>query len=91
VTIARSLAEVHAELILVHPFRDGNGRVARLVSVLMASQAGLLPLNFSALAGGGKRTYVHAIHAAMSRDYSPLEWLFDRTIQRTRRRASSSA
>jgi cell filamentation protein len=91
VTIARSLAEVHAELILVHPFRDGNGRVARLVSVLMASQAGLLPLNFSALAGGGKRTYVQAIHAAMSRDYSPLEWLFDQTIQRTRRRASSSA
>ncbi|MGH8239716.1 MAG: Fic family protein [Steroidobacteraceae bacterium] len=29
VTVARSLAEVHAELILVHPFRDGNGRLAQ--------------------------------------------------------------
>jgi cell filamentation protein len=35
--IARSLAEVHAELILIHPFRDGNGRLARLIAVLMAS------------------------------------------------------
>ena len=25
-----ALAEVHAELILIHPFRDGNGRLARL-------------------------------------------------------------
>ena len=30
-TVARSLAEVHAQLILIHPFRDGNGRLARLV------------------------------------------------------------
>lgn len=90
VTVARSLAEVHGELILIHPFRDGNGRLARLVSALMASQAGLPSLNFSALAGGGRRTYVLAIHAAMSRDYAPLEWLFDVTIQRTWRRASSS-
>ncbi len=41
VTVARSLAEVHAELILIHPFRDGNGRLARLLTVLMASQVGL--------------------------------------------------
>lgn len=36
---ARALAEVHAELILVHPFRDGNGRLARLLMLLMALQA----------------------------------------------------
>jgi cell filamentation protein len=41
--IARALAEVHAELILVHPFRDGNGRLARLLMLLMALQAGLPP------------------------------------------------
>jgi len=82
VTVARSLAEVHAELILVHPFRDGNGRLARLLSVLMASQAGFPSLALSALAGGGKRTYVQAIHAAMSRDYAPLERLFARALER---------
>jgi cell filamentation protein len=90
VTVARSLAEVHAELILIHPFRDGNGRLARLVSALMASQAGLLSLNFSALAGGGRRTYVQAIHAAMSREYAPLESLFELAIERTRRASSNT-
>jgi cell filamentation protein len=36
---ATALAIVHAELILIHPFRDGNGRCARLLSVLMGLQA----------------------------------------------------
>lgn len=97
VPMARSLAEVHAELILVHPFRDGNGRLARLLSVLMASQAGLHSLNLMALAGSAKRPYVQAIQSAMSRDYAPLEMLFAAAIARpprpssVRRRASSSA
>jgi cell filamentation protein len=89
IPLARSLAEVHAELILVHPFRDGNGRLARLLSVLMASQVGLHSFNFSALAGSAKRTYVQAIQAAMSRDYAPLETLFALAVERTRRRPSS--
>jgi cell filamentation protein len=88
VTIARSLAEVHAELILIHPFRDGNGRLARLVTALMLAQAGVQSLNLSALAGGGKRSYIQAIHAATGRDYAPLETLFVLALER--RRASSS-
>jgi cell filamentation protein len=75
-TVARSLAEVHAQLILIHPFRDGNDRLARLVSVLMAAQAGVNSLRLSALAGAGKRTYVQAIQRALTRDYAPLESLF---------------
>ena len=84
VSIARSLAEVHAELILIHPFRDGNGRVARLLSALLVSQAGLGSLNFNVLAGRRKRRYVQAIHAALSREYAPLETLFVRVIERRR-------
>lgn len=80
IVVARSLAAVHAELMLIHPFHDGNGRLARLLAVLMARQAGLNPLRLSALAGRGKRTYVQAIHAAMSRDYAPLETLFSAAL-----------
>lgn len=90
VAVARSLAEVHAELILIHPFRDGNGRLARLLAVLMARQAGVNPLRLSALAGGGKRTYVQAIHAAMSRDYAPLESLFSSALDGPWRPVSSN-
>ena len=42
----------------------------------MAAQAGVNSLRLSALAGAGKRTYAQAIHAAMTRDYAPLESLF---------------
>ena len=90
VTVARSLAEVHAELILIHPFRDGNGRLARLLTLLMAVQAGLPSLRFSSLAGRGKQTYVEAIQIAMSRDYAPLEKLFASAIERTWQSAPSS-
>ena len=90
VAVARSLAEVHAELILIHPFLDGNGRLARLVAVLMASQAGINPIRLSALAGRGKRTYIQAIQTAMSRDYEPLESLFASAIDGPWRGGASS-
>lgn len=89
--MARALAEVHAELILVHPFREGNGRLARLLALLMALQAGLPPLDFTPLTGAGKRTYIAGIHAAVGRNYAPLTAMFLRVIERSRRRAASSA
>src|SRR5256885_11927859 len=51
--VAQALAEVHAELILVHPFREGNGRLARLLALLMALQAGLPPPVLSPLSRRG--------------------------------------
>lgn len=87
--VARALAEVHGELILVHPFRDGNGRLARMLALLMSLQAGLPPLDFSPLTGRGKRNYVASIHAAMNRNYEPLTTMFTRVIARSRQRAVS--
>lgn len=88
--LALALAEVHAELILVHPFREGNGRLARLLALLMALQAGQPPLDFSPLSGRGKRDYIAGIHAALGRDYAPLAAIFERVIERSRRRDASS-
>ncbi len=89
--ITRALAEVHAELILVHPFREGNGRLARLMALLMALQAGLPPLDFGPLSGRGKSSYIAGIHAAMGRDYCLLTAMFARVIGRSQQRAASSA
>ena len=89
---ARSLAIVHAELILIHPFRDGNGRVARLLALLMGLQAGLPPLDFSPIDGVNKDAYILGIHAAMSRNYEPLVQMFERVISQTwARHAAASA
>lgn len=82
--VALALAEVHAELILVHPFREGNGRLARLLAVLMAAQAGLPALDFTPMLGRGRRAYIASIHAAMGRDYRPLAGIFEKVIARSR-------
>lgn len=84
---AQALAVVHAELILIHPFRDGNGRCARLLAMLMGLQAGLPALDFGGVRGEGKRRYIAAVHAALDRDYAPMTAVFGRIIARTLRGA----
>lgn len=84
--IAQALAIVHAELILIHPFREGNGRCARLLALLMGLQAGLPPLDFGGLSGRGKRDYIAAIHAAVGSDYAPMTAVFSGVVRRSLRR-----
>jgi len=67
--IASALAETHAELVLIHPFREGNGRIARVLATLMALQAGLPPLDFSLIAGRAKECL---LHGGSGRDGSQL-------------------
>ncbi|MBI3043110.1 MAG: Fic family protein [Betaproteobacteria bacterium] len=81
--IAEALAVVHAELILIHPFREGNGRCARLLALLMALQAGLPPLDYGGLTAAGGKRYIGAIHAAMVGDYGPMRALFSAVIRRS--------
>ena len=82
---AHALAVVHAELILIHPFREGNGRCARLVATLMGLQAGLPVLNFGGIRGEEKKRYISAVHAAVGRDYAPMSAVFRHVIARTLR------
>lgn len=82
---ARALAVVHAELILIHPFREGNGRCARLLAVLMGLQAGLPALDFGGVRGLEKRRYIGAIQAGLEGNYEPMTKLFERVIARTLR------
>jgi len=80
---ARAMAVVHAELLLIHPFREGNGRCSRLLAVLMGLQAGLPVLDFSSVRGHGKTRYISAVHAALDRNYEPMTATFRAIIART--------
>lgn len=81
--VARALAEVHTELVLIHPFREGNGRVTRLLSTLMALQAGLPLLDFQVIAGEQKGAYFEAVRAGLDRDYAPMARIFAEIIARS--------
>jgi len=83
--IIRALAVVHTELVLIHPFREGNGRLARMLSTLMALQAGIPPLDFGGVIGPRRREYFAAVRAGLDRDYRPMERIFNLVLKRTRR------
>jgi cell filamentation protein len=80
-----ALAEVHAELLLIHPFRDGNGRLARWLAEAMTLQAGL-PLPHYGFTGRGseerRRRYLAAVQFGYGRDYRPLADFFAAAIER---------
>jgi len=78
-----ALAVVHVELVLIHPFREGNGRVARLLAVLMGLQADLPPLFFDRLSGRKRQEYFAAVRAGMDRNYEPMAEMFSAVIRRT--------
>ena len=86
--VVRALAEVHTELVLIHPFREGNGRLARILSTLMALQAGLPPLDFTSIEKGKqKQEYFRAVQAGLDKKYEPMENIFSGIIEKTLSRA----
>lgn len=64
-----AIAVTHVELILIHPFREGNGRLSRLLADVMAVQGGYKPLDYQSWEQN-KTQYISAIHAGMSMDYA---------------------
>lgn len=76
------LAESHVEFILIHPFREGNGRISRLLIDVMATKAGFGPLDYS-LWDQHKEFYFRSIQAGRDKDYSHITRLFKDVIKQT--------
>lgn len=81
--VVRALAEVHTELVLIHPFREGNGRVARLLATIMASQAALPVLDYTGIKGPKRAEYFFAVRKGLDKDYAPMERIFTQVIEET--------
>lgn len=82
-SLITALAECHVELVLIHPFREGNGRLARLLATMMALQADEPPLNFSSMESDQKG-YISAIHAGHSGNMKPMIDLFSDVLEQSR-------
>ncbi len=79
--VITALAIVHTELLLIHPFREGNGRLSRLLATLMALQAELPPLDFSIFAKERREEYFLAVRYGLERNYTPMEEVFKTVIE----------
>lgn len=77
------LTESHVEFILIHPFREGNGRISRLLMDVMVTQAGFSPLDYS-LMEQHKDYYFKSIQAGVAGDYLPLNRLMADVFQQSK-------
>lgn len=83
--VAARLAAVHAELLRVHPFREGNGRLARWVAGIMALQAGYVPPAWGFSGRGGpehREAYLAAVRRAYEQDCEDLVRFLQAALER---------
>jgi cell filamentation protein len=72
--LALDLAILHNEFIIIHPFREGNGRTIRLLLYLIALQAGYDEFDFETINQNGEsyQRYIGAIHEGLGGNHIPM-------------------
>jgi len=73
-------AEVHHQLVFIHPFWDGNGRLARLLMNIKLMQAGFPP---TILRKQERKSYYNALERADSGDLEPLTTMIAKDVERS--------
>lgn len=69
------LAWFQHRFVWIHPFKDYNGRVARLLTNLLVLNFGLPVLEIKAETGADRQRYIKAMKSADQNDFSKLERL----------------
>jgi len=73
--LLQNLARMHAELLFIHPFREGNGRTIRMfTNMIYLSKTGQ-ELDFKILEHN-LETYIKAVQQASQKEYTLMEKLF---------------
>lgn len=75
------LAWFQHRFVWIHPFKDYNGRVARLLTNLLVLNFGLPVLEIKAETEVDRQRYIKAMIAADNHDYSKLERLIASALQ----------
>ncbi len=70
--LIKDIAIVHGELLFIHPFREGNGRTARLLANLMSRKAGYDGLMFEKVGKKEFEKYVVAVQSCANKDYNEM-------------------
>ncbi len=81
--VARAIAIIHGEFEMIHPFREGNGRIGRLIADLMALQAGYPPLLFDIEGKPQKKDlYFKAMKEVfINKNYDPLTDVLEKAMK----------
>lgn len=82
--LVTDIGTIHSELLFIHPFREGNGRTARVLANMMAYKAGYDALNFNPIIESGekRKEYISAVQQAANVNYSPMIQLIEEFLPR---------
>jgi len=84
--VPRRVAILISEFLLIHPFREGNGRVAQLMGNWVALQAGLPTINYGIDDDSdAKDAYIVALQRGYQQDYAPLEQFVRDGLERSQK------
>jgi len=72
-SLISDVAKVHGELLFIHPFREGNGRTARILANLMVRKQGYKGLHFDRIDDEIFVQYVNAVQMVAEKNYGPME------------------
>lgn len=74
--VVEQAARIHAELLFIHPFREGNGRTARVLTNLMFRRSSMEPPDWGKLDSNSYEQYILSVQQAASRSYDLMIKLF---------------
>ncbi|HEJ7969273.1 TPA: Fic family protein [Serratia marcescens] len=79
--LIEAIAIIHVELILIHPFREGNGRLSRLLADVMAVQGGHKPLDYQSWEQN-RAQYISSIQSGMNMNYEPMKHWVNQALRK---------
>lgn len=87
--IAELLAWFQHKFVWIHPFQDYNGRVARMLTILILLSLDLPPIEIKAETGADRKKYLEAMYAADEGNYLKLEALIRKALSESLDRTAS--
>lgn len=77
------LAWLHHRFLWIHPFKDYNGRIARLLINIILLNLDLPPVELKVETKTGRKKYIQALKNADNGDYSGIETLIRNALEET--------
>lgn len=81
-----AVGEIQGEFLVIHPFREGNARMIKLATDLLAVQTSR-PLLVYDQSEEGRHQYIDAASAAFKRDYARMTTVICRALEQARKRS----
>lgn len=83
VEVGKLLAWFQHRFVVIHPFQDYNGRIARMLTLLILLTLNLPPIEFRADTNTDRKRYILAMRDADAGNYSTLETLISHALRET--------